>query len=81
MKLQKISKLKGKIIFRLNLGGDYLIQSKTNVQKIHKDLPKLIEENLSDVEKNWPKDLPKGIIHADLFHDNIFLFKISSVVL
>ena len=40
--------------------------------KIHKDLPKLIETNLIDVEKNWPDDLPKGIIHADLFNDNIF---------
>ena len=39
---------------------------------IHKDLPKLIEANLTDVEKNWPKDLPTGIIHADLFSDNIF---------
>ena len=34
--------------------------------QIHKDLPKLIEDNLNDVEKNWPKDLPKGIIHADI---------------
>jgi len=49
---------------------------------IHKDLPKLIEENLNDVEKNWPEDLPKGIIHADLFHDNIFFIenKFSGVI-
>ena len=40
--------------------------------KINKDLPKLIEANLVDVEKNWPKNLPSGIIHADLFSDNIF---------
>ena len=40
--------------------------------EIHGDLPKLIESNLIDVEKNWPKDLPRGIIHADLFNDNIF---------
>ena len=40
--------------------------------KINKDLPKLIEANLVDVEKNWPKNLPGGIIHADLFSDNIF---------
>jgi homoserine kinase type II len=45
---------------------------KDQCSKLHKDLPKLIEENLNSVEKNWPKDLPKGIIHADLFHDNIF---------
>ena len=48
---------------------------KDECTKIHKDLPKLIEENLNDVEKNWPKKLPKGIIHADLFHDNIFFIK------
>ncbi|MDA7715312.1 homoserine kinase [Pelagibacteraceae bacterium] len=48
---------------------------KDQCSQIHKDLPKLIEENLIDVEKNWPKDLPKGIIHADLFHDNIFFLK------
>ena len=48
---------------------------KDKCSKIHKDLPKLIEENLIDVEKNWPENLPKGIIHADLFHDNIFFIK------
>ena len=48
---------------------------KDKCSKIHKDLPKLIEENLKDVEKNWPKDLPRGIIHADLFHDNIFFLR------
>ena len=47
-----------------------LIKEKST--KIHKDLPKLIEINLKDVEKKWPTDLPKGIIHADLFSDNIF---------
>ncbi len=45
---------------------------KSECSKIHTDLPKLIETNLNDVEKNWPNDLPKGIIHADLFNDNIF---------
>ena len=45
---------------------------KDKCTKIHKDLPRLIESNLTDVEKNWPKDLPQGIIHADLFNDNIF---------
>jgi homoserine kinase type II len=47
-------------------------QVKDKCINIHKDLPKLIESNLTDVEKNWPKDLPRGIIHADLFNDNIF---------
>jgi homoserine kinase type II len=47
-------------------------QVKDKCVKIHKDLPKLIESNLNDVEENWPKNLPIGIIHADLFSDNIF---------
>ena len=45
---------------------------KDQCTKINKDLPKLIETNLIDVENNWPKNLPSGIIHADLFNDNIF---------
>ena len=55
---------------------------KDKCSKIHKDLPKLIEENLRDVEENWPKNLPRGIIHADLFHDNIFFLqdKFSGII-
>ena len=55
---------------------------KSKCTKIHRDLPRLIEENLNDVEKNWPKNLPKGIIHADLFHDNIFFVqdKFSGII-
>ena len=45
---------------------------KDKCEDIHKDLPRLIETNLVDVEKNWPENLPEGIIHADLFNDNIF---------
>tara|TARA_X000000368_G_scaffold255384_1_gene201892 strand:- start:1962 stop:2930 length:969 start_codon:yes stop_codon:yes gene_type:complete len=55
---------------------------KDKCSNIHKDLPRLIEENLKDVEKNWPRDLPRGIIHADLFHDNIFFIqdKFSGII-
>ncbi len=55
---------------------------KDKCEEIHDDLPRLIEDNLNDVEKNWPKNLPRGIIHADLFHDNIFFTqdKFSGVI-
>ena len=47
-----------------------------NVQKdcsrIHPNLSKVIERNLDEIEANWPKTIPSGIIHADLFPDNIF---------
>ena len=76
--------------FKLKRQNDLSVKSwrnlfdsvKDNCSKIHKDIPKLIEENLSDVEKNWPKNLPKGIIHADLFHDNIFFIqeKFSGII-
>ena len=71
--------------FKLKRQNNLSIQSwrgmfdsvKDQCSKLHTDLPKLIEENLKDVEKNWPHDLPRGIIHADLFHDNIFFLKDS----
>lgn len=31
-----------------------------------------IETELSFLEANWPTDLPTGVIHADLFPDNVF---------
>ena len=71
--------------FKLKRQNNLSIQSwrrmfdsvKDQCSKLHTDLPKLIEENLKNVEKNWPHDLPSGIIHADLFHDNIFFLKDS----
>ena len=47
-------------------------QVKDRCNKIHPELPKLIEANLISIEKEWPTNLPSGIIHADLFSDNIF---------
>ncbi|MER2534053.1 MAG: homoserine kinase [Rhizobiaceae bacterium] len=31
-----------------------------------------VERDLVELETSWPKDLPTGIIHADLFPDNVF---------
>jgi len=31
-----------------------------------------IEEELSFFEQNWPTNLPSGVIHGDLFPDNVF---------
>jgi homoserine kinase type II len=31
-----------------------------------------IEDELVDIARHWPKALPTGIIHADLFPDNVF---------
>ena len=40
--------------------------------KIDSSLIKIIETEYSFLEKNMPDSLPNGIIHADLFPDNIF---------
>ena len=76
--------------FKLKRQNDLSVKSwrtlfdsvKDKCSNIHKDLPKLIEENLKDVENNWPENLPRGIIHADLFHDNIFFIqdKFSGII-
>jgi homoserine kinase type II len=31
-----------------------------------------ISKELAYLEKAWPRDLPQGVIHADLFPDNVF---------
>ena len=35
-------------------------------------LAKAIENELSYLEQHWPRALPQGVIHADLFPDNVF---------
>ena len=39
------------------------------------NLEKFLVNNLKEIKKNWPKKLPKGIIHGDLFIDNLFFNK------
>lgn len=34
-----------------------------------------IEAELAFVKARWPQDLPEGVIHADLFPDNVFFLK------
>jgi homoserine kinase type II len=31
-----------------------------------------IDRELRQIEDQWPDDLPRGVIHADLFPDNVF---------
>jgi homoserine kinase type II len=36
------------------------------------NIEKFLKSNFTDIKKRWPKKLPSGIIHGDLFIDNIF---------
>jgi len=38
-------------------------------------LSELIKKELGFLEANWPHTLPRGVIHADLFPDNVFFLK------
>ncbi len=41
-----------------------------------------IAKELDALEKTWPRDLPAGVIHADLFPDNVFFLgdKLSGLI-
>ena len=47
-----------------------------------KELITELKEEINTLENLWPKNLPSGVIHADLFKDNIFFKneKISGVI-
>ncbi len=41
-----------------------------------------IEDELDFLEANWPRGLPEGVIHADLFRDNVFFLgdRLSGII-
>ncbi len=84
-KLHSITKdLSGKRENKLSVSSWRGIYNKVkrDCSTINKNLPKIIEKNLDEIEKEWPKNIPSGIIHADLFPDNIFFkdAKLSGII-
>jgi homoserine kinase type II len=47
-------------------------QAAERADSVQHGLRDAIEEELGRLEKSWPDDLPQGVIHADLFPDNVF---------
>ena len=45
---------------------------RSRAEDIAPGLAATIEQELDHLDANWPADLPRGIIHADLFPDNVF---------
>jgi len=50
--------------------------------KVQAGMRATIEKELDVLEKSWPRDLPQGVIHADLFPDNVFFLgqKLSGLI-
>ena len=54
----------------------------SRADEIQPGLTRLIEDELAQLEGHWPAKLEEGVIHADLFPDNVFFIgdKLSGVI-
>ena len=59
----------------VNSWGPLLNKIDKRINKLSSNLINTMRSDLSDIKKKWPKKMPKGIIHSDLFLDNIFFYK------
>src|ERR1700733_8573475 len=50
--------------------------------KVERNLETLVAAELEVLERDWPRGLPQGVIHADLFPDNVFFLadKLSGLI-
>ena len=47
----------------------------SRADEVSPDLTRAMERELTRLKENWPGSLPTGIIHADLFPDNVFFIQ------
>jgi homoserine kinase type II len=57
-------------------------QAASRADGVQHGLAATIEQELGHLEKSWPRNLPQGVIHADLFPDNVFFLgdKLSGLI-
>jgi homoserine kinase type II len=56
--------------------------AKARADGVREGLGAEIARELGALDKSWPRDLPQGVIHADLFPDNVFFLgeKLSGLI-
>jgi len=56
--------------------------SAARANEVQAGLAEALDSELAFLEANWPKDLPEGMIHADLFPDNVFFLggRLSGII-
>ncbi len=57
-------------------------QCRGKADSVYTGLEAMIGEELDYLARNWPANLPQGVIHADLFPDNVFFIgeKLTGVI-
>jgi homoserine kinase type II len=50
----------------------YEAAQKQQADRVRRGLTDVLAAELAELERSWPRDLPQGVIHADLFPDNVF---------
>jgi len=73
--VSKKIKLYRKNSMSLNSWSKLLNKIGNKYKKIEVNLNELIKTSFADIKKRWPKKIKSGIIHGDLFIDNIFFKK------
>jgi homoserine kinase type II len=55
---------------------------RTRIDEVQRDLESLVATELAMLERDWPRGLTEGVIHADLFPDNVFFLgdKLSGLI-
>ena len=59
-----------------------VVSTELRADTVMQGLAREIASEFRDLERNWPNGLPSGVIHADLFPDNVFFLgeKLSGLI-
>ncbi len=64
----------GRRVNALSVAGWRLLYEscRARADEVRSGLAAELAQEVDDIARNWPIDLPQGVIHADLFPDNVF---------